>query len=204
MLDDEMLHYCQQYVAAVIRCAATGTGGSEPVVTGVALTPHPLFGLEALKGHFESEPVPGQGRAVAVTLRDSVLDRPYRRPRSGVPAPHVMAGAAVIRGDGTLAGSIRAILPLLIEQRRATLGDIANLAFMTRRTLQRKLAADGTCLAKLTDEVRANMALALLRDGERSIATIAADLGYASNSSLTHAVRRWTNAPPRAVKGKVR
>lgn len=198
--DDETLHYCHQFLAALIRCAAMGTGGSDPLVSRVTLTPHPIFGLSALEGHFESPPGPAQGRTVSVTIPDAILDRPYLRPRAAALNQQAHEFRAGIRGDGTLAGSIRAVLPMLIEQRRATLDTIADLAFMSRRTLQRRLAGEGASLAKLIDEARAEMTLALLQDGARPIAIVAADVGYASNAGLTHAVRRWTNVPPRRLQ----
>jgi AraC-like DNA-binding protein len=201
-LDVETLHYCQQFVAALIRCVAMGMGRTGPLVSRVAMTPHPVFGLSTLNEHFGCEPFPAKERTLAVTMPDAVLDRPYLRPKAASLDPRPWEGLSVIRGDGTLVGSIRTVLPGLIEQRAATLETVADLAFMSRRTLQRRLAGEGTSLAKLIDEARAAMTMALLQNDARPISLIAADVGYASNTGLTHAVRRWTNASPSKIRGK--
>lgn len=116
----------------------------------------------------------------------------------------------MVRGDGTLAGSIAAILPGLIEAgAEPGLASIAELAFMSRRTLQRRLAGEGTSLSELVDKVRAEQAIARFTASGSAIRAVAAKVGYGSNASFSRAIRRWTSTSPSrlrrsALKGRVR
>jgi AraC-like DNA-binding protein len=67
------------------------------------------------------------------------------------------------------------------------------------RTLQRRLAAEGTSFSALVEGVRREAALTGIA-GPASMADLSAQIGYANQSSLTRAVRRWTGAPPVALR----
>lgn len=199
--DDETLHYAHQYIAALFRAVGKQTGWSGPLVSDASLMPHPQMGLSALGDHFECELRPERGGAATVTIAQAVIDRPYQRgrSRSGGSDP-ILEGCAVIRGDGTLSGSIRQALPALLEQQRLTVAKFAGLAFMSTRTFQRRLTAERTTLSELIDRAREELALSKLKSSPESIAAVAAELGYSSNASFTHAVRRWTSEPPRRLR----
>lgn len=62
---------------------------------------------------------------------------------------------------------------------------------LSERTLRRRLAAEGTSVRKLIDEVRAALAAEFLISGSLSVAQIAAQVGYLEVSSFSQAFRRW-------------
>ena len=195
-LDDEALFLTQQFTPALIASVGTRGGQDGPPLERVELTPHPVFGLSLLESHFGCPVSPTLTGAVAVTLSDAMLDRPYAQPR--IPLDQqVTEGCAVIRGDGTLAGSIRAVLPLLLARGgEPTLAEVARFAYMSTRTLQRRLTAEGASLSRLIEQERAARALALLTASTSPVQEVAAEMGYGSGASFTRAVRRWTSAPP--------
>lgn len=78
--------------------------------------------------------------------------------------------------------------------------DVAIEMKLSKRTLQRRLAAESTNFSKLLDEVRRECALAALTKGGQSCDELAAKLGYQQQSTFTRAVRRWTGAPPTALR----
>ena len=65
------------------------------------------------------------------------------------------------------------------------------------RTIQRKLAQEGTSFKDLVEDVRKNLALEYLRSTVLSVEEIALRLGYSDAPSFSHAFKRWTGSSPR-------
>lgn len=198
-VDTEDLANVQQYCAALIIDATGLAGPALSAVERIELTPHPTAGLAPLAAQFGNRVVPTATGATVVRLPDAVLDRPYPGPRIHLgPVPE---GSAVIRGDGTLTGSILAVLPMLLMLgREPSVAVLADLCYMSTRTLQRRLAQESTSLSRLIEAERARAAVAGLTASTMPIQDIAARMGYSSSSSFTRAVRRWTSAPPSRLR----
>jgi AraC-like DNA-binding protein len=90
-----------------------------------------------------------------------------------------------------IAASIRRWL-----RRGAHVEDVARSLSTTPRSLQRRLAAQGTSYRALRDEVALEHARWLLADERRTIAEVAASLGFADASTFTRAFTRWAGVPP--------
>ncbi len=73
---------------------------------------------------------------------------------------------------------------------------VAAAVFMSARTLQRKLALEGTSFKGILQEVRLAMANEFLRDAKLSLIEVSYLLGFADQSSFTRAYKRWTGTPP--------
>ena len=71
---------------------------------------------------------------------------------------------------------------------------------MSRRNLQRRLAAEGTTLSEMLQDYRRGRAEAMLRERRTSIEAIAADLGYADGTVYWRAYRNWTGHSPSRAK----
>jgi len=195
--DDESLHACQQYVAAMIRSAFAGTAGGPHPLTAVSIVPHPTAGVRHLDGVLAPKVTPAEGRTLSVSLSATALDQPYLRPGRDRDLP---LDLKPIRDDGSLTTSLRAILPAMLEEKRPDLEEIADLAGTSRRTFQRRLADEGATLSGLIDDIRRDQAVARLSNGREPVASISAELGYSDQSCLTRAMRRWTNAPPTRIR----
>jgi AraC-like DNA-binding protein len=78
------------------------------------------------------------------------------------------------------------------------LGEVgmAKRLHLSRRTLQRKLAARATSYKKLLDGTRRELALRFVEDPQRSLADVTFELGFSQQSALTRAFRRWTGSAP--------
>jgi AraC-like DNA-binding protein len=76
------------------------------------------------------------------------------------------------------------------------LADVARALAVGPRTLQLKLAAEGTSFAEVADSVRRERALALLAEPDLPISVIAGRTGFATPSAFTRAFRRWTGQAP--------
>jgi AraC-like DNA-binding protein len=70
------------------------------------------------------------------------------------------------------------------------------------RTLQRKLADEGTSFAAIKDEVRKQLALEYLGATRMPIGQISLMLGFPAQSALTRACRQWFGATPMALRAE--
>jgi AraC-like DNA-binding protein len=104
------------------------------------------------------------------------------------------------RGAGDLATQIRRVLRrLLLEgagQTDTRLKQVSDLFAIHRRTLNRRLRAQGTSFKSLIDETRYDIARQLLRDTRLPVAEIAAALDYSQCSAFIRAFRRWSGTSP--------
>lgn len=100
--------------------------------------------------------------------------------------------------DAPLVYAIRTRLPEALEEGNFSAEDIAAELGLSKRTLQRKLAAEKISFKALLDMYRQEQAFAMLAGGERDMANIAYALGYNEQSSFNRAFRRWTGRSPLA------
>jgi AraC-like DNA-binding protein len=96
-----------------------------------------------------------------------------------------------------------AIVPLL-PHGEARAAVIARNLGTSQRTLARRLASEGLSFAKVLDDLRADLALRYLKDGELTISQITWLLGYCEVSSFNHAFKRWTGMAPTRARLKPR
>ncbi len=92
---------------------------------------------------------------------------------------------------GTVSGSVRMLVQQLLHTGTADRELIAGHLSMHPRTLQRRLAAEGTTFAAVTDSVRRAEAERYLRDTDVPLTQLSAYLGYATQSVFTRACHRW-------------
>lgn len=85
-----------------------------------------------------------------------------------------------------------------------TLARTARLFALHPRTLQRRLADEGTGHDVLLDSVRRDAAHRLLTTTDLPLAQVAALVGFSEQSGLTHAVRRWHGVSPRQLRTRAR
>lgn len=79
-----------------------------------------------------------------------------------------------------------------------TLNRVAAALHMGPRTLQRRLATEGTSLRKLLEEVRHDRAARLLAQPGARVGQVAQALGYTDPTAFWRAWRGWTGQPPSA------
>lgn len=65
-----------------------------------------------------------------------------------------------------------------------------------RRTLSRRLRAEGTSFRSVSAQIRFETAKQLLADTNMSLAQISACLGFSEAAAFTHAFRRWSGTTP--------
>ncbi len=101
---------------------------------------------------------------------------------------------------GATAANVENLVRAFMPHATIDLAKTASLLRMSRRTLQRKLAQDGTSLAQIVDAVRADLALSYLQESRLTVTQIAELLQFSETSALSRAVVRWYGKPPSAIK----
>jgi AraC-like DNA-binding protein len=131
------------------------------------------------------------------------LGETWNQPLSGAePSLHATLRDLAERTDvkryvsGPVSYAIRLRLPEQLKSGSATVDSFAGLLNMSQRTLQRRLANEGTSFEVLLDEFRKEEAARLLADPERSVSDVGRDLGYREAGSFTRAFRRWYGMAP--------
>lgn len=77
---------------------------------------------------------------------------------------------------------------------------VARMLALHPRTLQRRLAAEGTTFEAVLDEVRRDAARRHLTTTTLPLAQVATLVGFTEQSTLSHAVRRWFGCSPRELR----
>jgi AraC-like DNA-binding protein len=93
---------------------------------------------------------------------------------------------------------VRQAIDELLPQGEPDSVTIARRVGMSQRSLQRKLAEEGTSFAGLLDETRRTLALNYLDEGRYTVSEITYLLGFANVSGFSRAFKRWTGVSPSA------
>ena len=122
------------------------------------------------------------------------------RPRGTDPLLHMMMARRIgdieVNYSEDLVGQIRRMLPALLLQHTTSLATLAKRLGLGVRTLNRRLAAEGTTFVQLREEASNVTARQLLESTRMQASEIASVLGYANLSAFTRAFRRWEGVTP--------
>jgi AraC-like DNA-binding protein len=99
-----------------------------------------------------------------------------------------------------LSARVRRMLMEDLGQATLTADSVARTLAMSRRTLTRQLAEEGTSFRAIFDAVRAELARALLQDRSLSIADVAFFLQYSEPAAFHRSFRRWTGQTPQSYR----
>jgi AraC-like DNA-binding protein len=98
--------------------------------------------------------------------------------------------------NDTFAITLRVVLKSRCRGKWLSINEAAELANVSVRSLQRKLAARDVIFSDLVDGVRAELAAEMLENSDVAVGEIAAALGYSTASNFTRAFQRWTGETP--------
>ncbi len=102
--------------------------------------------------------------------------------------------------DATFADQVAALSRRLLPVGRATAEAIAEQLALHPRSLQRRLADEGVRCQDIIDEERRKQAIRYLSEPRLSLGQITGMLGFAEQSSLNRACRRWFEMTPRQYR----
>jgi AraC-like DNA-binding protein len=95
-----------------------------------------------------------------------------------------------------------AISPLL-PHGKARLDAVAQTLGVSKRTLARRLSAEGLRFSEILDQLRSDLATRYLAQSDLSISQIAWLLGYQGVSAFSSGCKRWTGTNPRKMRDKL-
>ncbi|UHD17245.1 AraC family transcriptional regulator [Thiocapsa bogorovii] len=93
---------------------------------------------------------------------------------------------------------IRPVLRNLLLSGEASIGEVAGVFELHKRTLNRRMRECGLTFRELVEEVRYDLARQLLRETDLQVVSIAEVLDYADAAAFTRAFRRWSGTTPAA------
>jgi AraC-like DNA-binding protein len=105
---------------------------------------------------------------------------------------------ASVADGGVLVDKVYRAVRTLLLYGKASGADISQALAMHRRTLNRRLSAEGTTFRHVLDRVRFAVAKELLQNSELSLPDIAYALGYTNSVAFIPAFRRWAGTTPGA------
>ena len=94
--------------------------------------------------------------------------------------------------DPDFMARVHHVLETEVLKGRCSAASVAHLFTIDRRTLNRRLNAQGTAYRQVANRVRFDIACRLLADPGMTIAQVAARLKFSEPSAFTHAFRRWS------------
>lgn len=182
------------YMMDVVRIFAGPKWRPHDVMTALPLGT-PRGGLEVIMG----TNVTHGGAMSSFTFDAALLDRP--RPGAGGKSRSAIEDEEPkVPGNDDELGTIAAVLDLAIHEDYPRIEWVAAKLGVTRRSLQRRLLANGTTFQRLAEQMLLRRAERLLCDAKISITEIALMLGYRDPAHFTRAFRRWTGATPSAYR----
>jgi AraC-like DNA-binding protein len=141
-----------------------------------------------------------------VALPAAALERPARSADARLYATVEPLAEAALRAQppandfaAEVLGRVRALLPDAVDA-----ATVAQALHMSSRTLQRRLADEGTRFSDVLDEARAGLARQWLTDGRDPLGEIAWRLGFADLAGFSRAFKRWTGEPPGTWRARMR
>lgn len=154
-----------------------------------------VFGTSALCFN-----APVCGLDIDATTMQASLQRSNRHIRSMAIAFMEQTGGASAR---PVSMRVREICRRVLPTGGAGIDLAAEYLNLNRRTLQRRLVAEGTSFSAVLDAVRADRATRYLAEGDLPLGQVAALLGYTEQSAFNRSCRRWFGQTPRAHRRRL-
>lgn len=158
--------------------------------------PHPALGTRTDYRRYFGCPPRFKEPFAGFTLRTNDLQRPLNHD----PLTHQLALRYLSNTRAEHAtdftDTVRGIIRQLLPTGEVTAALIARQFGIHHKTLQRRLVAEGITFGKLIDQTRRELARRLLLDTDLPLAQLCRQLGYAEQSVLTRACKRWFAMTP--------
>lgn len=99
---------------------------------------------------------------------------------------------------GSLTDRVRQVILKHYQFILPSIAEVSSHLNLSPRTLQRKLAEEGTTFQRIADAVRRELALRLMSRTRLTVAEVAYKLGYQDPTAFQRAFRNWTGTTPLA------
>ncbi|MGH6871689.1 MAG: AraC family transcriptional regulator [Rhizomicrobium sp.] len=189
---------------ARLVCNTRATFGAVPAFQAMTF-PRAVHFRHAAPSYWEEFARIFRAPVVFESARNAILLDPAFGLLRQPPGNRYVLGTLSERADALLrelesASSVRArveslLIPIL-HTGDAGMDDIASRMSLSRRTLLRKLSAEGVTFEKVLDELRHKLALHYLGGKKVSVNETAYLVGFSDPSAFSRAFKRWTGSSP--------
>ncbi|MCD9029719.1 AraC family transcriptional regulator [Luteimonas sp. BDR2-5] len=175
------------------------TGGGARV-RKILFSHEPQTSVRVYRQFFGCEVVFGQKADGLILTEDDLLcpvvepdSRVYEMATSFIEAryPHT---------EASIHARVRSLVQQYLGSKDCTNERIAAEFCLHPRTLQRRLRAEGVSFEDIKDEIRRDLALRYIQNGDMPLKRVAEKLGYAETSVLSRSCFRWFSASPRELR----
>lgn len=153
--------------------------------------------------HYFGCPVHFSSDRDALLLSEAALTRENRLGDEGITRfllDHLDQELANIADTKSLARRTRDVIARALSEGVPKMEDVARRLGVSVRSLHRHLAEDGLSFQGLAEETRKDLAVALLKQDQYSIAEIAFLTGFSEQSAFTRAFKRWLGKTPASFR----
>jgi AraC-like DNA-binding protein len=139
-------------------------------------------------------------------LSRATLARPSQHAEESIARMHeeLAERLLTIRDETQIADRVRCLLAESLESDVLDLSSAAQQLGMSARSLQRRLADEGTAFREVLDGLRREVAREHLERCQEPIAGVAHLCGFSEVSAFTRAVNRWFGATPARLRERAR
>ena len=178
-----------------VELLRTTTG--ETITPRHATLPHTVDGITKIES-FIGTPVE-HGITVSVTFDAAVADLPLVTENDLLWAYYekdLTRKLAIHEKDTPTTDRLRATLHKMLPSGKHTADDACQRLHISKRTLQRQLAAEGTTYQMVLDTTRSDLSLHYLRKHDMSVEEVSYLLAYRDPNSFYRAFQNWTGMTP--------
>jgi AraC-like DNA-binding protein len=182
-----------------VRLARLGTREHVcPVEVTTDTLPSPLEPYETFLGAALRQ---GPRHQITFTVADAT--RPFLTSDEGMWAafePGLRQRLAELEAHSTTTVRVRAALLEALPSGHGTLEEVGRRLALSKRTLQRRIEAEGTSFQRILSEIRETVARHYLEATALPVAQIALLVGYDEPNSFARAFKTWTGSTPDTVR----
>lgn len=117
--------------------------------------------------------------------------------------PNLRQRLANLENKDTIVDRVSAVLAQLLPLGQASVDAVADRLNVSKRSLQRSLASNGTKYQTVLDGLRHELALHYLADSKLSLSEISYLLGFDEPNSFFKAFHKWTQKTPSAIRNEL-
>jgi AraC-like DNA-binding protein len=134
---------------------------------------------------------------------DLAASIPSRNPALLALHEHALQERVAALGDASTAYRVSTEIIRRLDRGEPRRQDVATSMGLADRTLQRRLHAEHTTFQQLLDEARRELARKYLADHRYALGQVAYMLGFADQSNLFRACKRWFGVPPAQLRERL-
>ncbi|MEP3328936.1 AraC family transcriptional regulator [Sedimentitalea sp.] len=189
-------HAVQVLLCALLQQLCKFTGMQPPLLSRINMVGHTRLGTRYLEEFFGCPVHEAKTPAVSVVIKTSVAHNPFRKVARDRLAQMASQQVPPLAENQSLKASVRAVIAAMLHGGEPTIERLSRAAGTSTRTLQRRLAQEGTSFSEELDRVRRKLALEHIGAEDVSLPDLAERLGYTAQSALSRAILRLTGQTP--------